>query len=91
MNKNVNNIYQIQLKLARHINNTLNSEWGMNQHTIQLNKLNQYKQIEDSLNSIDLNLYTVFPFDTADYSSYILFHRSFSHQLAMIDHLYLMV
>ena len=77
-------IYQAQIRLIRHLNSTLKNEWGMDQHTIELNKLTQFDQLQDSLSSVDLNLYTIFPFDTPDYSSYILFHRSFSHELALI-------
>ena len=86
MNKEqFHHIYQTQIRLTRHLNSTLKHDWSMDKHTIELNRLNSFDQIEDSLSKIDLNLYTIFPFDTADYSSYILFHRAFSHELSLIS------
>ena len=85
MNKEqFHNIYQGQLKLVRFLNTTLKNEWKMDKHTFELNKLNQYEEISTQLQSLDLNLYTVFPFDSLESSSYILYHRTFGHHLSLI-------
>lgn len=77
--------YQSQIRLVRHIHSTFQNSWGITSHTLELNRLHQFDQIEDTIKNIDLNLYTIFPFDTSNYSSYILFSRSFSHELSLLS------
>ena len=75
MNKDLyHRIYQSQLRLTRELNNDLSLLWPMDQYSIELNRLYPFQEIETNLKTIDLSQYTTFPFDTHQYSSYILFH-----------------
>tara|TARA_Y100001935_G_C17310924_1_gene516124 strand:+ start:3119 stop:3658 length:540 start_codon:yes stop_codon:yes gene_type:complete len=86
MNKEIyQSIYQHQIRLARQVNQNLSSLINMDHYSLQLNKLNLFQDIQETLQNIDLSLYTTIPFDTEKYSSYILFHRSFSHELSLLS------
>ena len=86
MNKETyQSIYQHQIRLVRQINQNLSSFVNMEHYSLQLNKLNIFQDIKDTMQNIDLSLYTTIPFDTEKYSSYILFHRSFSHELSLLS------
>ena len=86
MNKETyHHIYQHQLRLSRELNHDLSLLWKMDQHAIQLNRLHSFEEMASNLKSIDLNRYTIFPFDTDKYSSYILFHGSFSQTLSLLS------
>ena len=83
-------IYQHHVRLARELNDSATQYFGLSGMAIQLNRLNMYDQMEASLKSIDLSQYIVFPFDSNDDSSYVIFHRSFSKALTLhaigLDH-----
>lgn len=76
-------IYQHHVRLARELNESATQYFGLNGLTIQLNRLNMYDQMEESLKNIDLSQYIVFPFDSENDSSYVIFHRSFSKALTL--------
>ena len=57
-------IYQHHVRLARELNESATQYFGLNGLTIQLNRLNMYDQMEESLKNIDLSQYIVFPFDS---------------------------
>ena len=57
----------------------------MDQYSIELNRLYPFQEIETNLKTIDLSQYTTFPFDTHQYSSYILFHYSFLQTISLLS------
>ena len=70
MNKEIyQSIYQHQIRLARQVNQNLSSLINMDHYSLQLNKLNLFQDIQETLQNIDLSLYTTIPFDTEKYSN----------------------
>ena len=76
-------IYQHHVRLARELNESATRYFALKDVSIQLNRLNMYDQMADSLKNIDLSNYFVFPFDSDNDSSYVIFHRSFSRALTL--------
>ena len=81
-NQSQQELIQNQIKLVNYLNEVIKNKFKTSKYQFQVSKVNPYDEIKQPLRQIESSAFIIFPFDTEDGASYILFHRELSHTIS---------